>query len=622
MMHNYERAILQVFKGLEVETLESDRKAEILDFGFLVHPAILDTYSVPKIRELLDEIKVNEINSTFHKSWSKIKDSSLEQLVMEQILHYITTYGFESLDIFDEATVYIPPEKLEVPELEEGITLTVIKAYTRKEIKSKVLKILQSGIALKSETIDDLITILQVTGVNDEEVNSIKNKEVLSILCERFNLVPSNPTEFLRYLIYKTTGKTLLIKDKETLENISGNVDSETFRLFKIYSENYDLRGLAEIFFRFKPIFLAFRKEDQLKPIINRIRRLATRYHKPMKVDALNEVTADIKKGKTPDLGRLSEVNTFRKIRLAYALNYRTLDDTEAIVYKIRNGKSWATEFDFEKRENARVIRDIILESIASDIRDRVYKKKVYIPNNINYTLPSTEKQFTGNFPSGTCITLEKDMMVGIHWSDFNYVRVDLDLSLLNASNKIGWDGYYRDEAILFSGDMTSAPPPHGASEFFYASKKELGSYLVSVNYYNYRDDLEIPFDIIVACNPQKNLEYNYTVNPNNVIAMSSSVINKRQKTLGLLVITGESCKFYFSEANLGNSITAGNKSYSKNARKYLMDSFRNSIELKDILEKAGSYFVEERGEADIDLSPEALEKDTILNIFIKEDKR
>ena len=60
-------------------------------------------------------------NQTFHKSWEKVEKAPIEQLVLEQIVHYITTYGFEELGIYDKNSVYIPKEKLEIPELDKDI---------------------------------------------------------------------------------------------------------------------------------------------------------------------------------------------------------------------------------------------------------------------------------------------------------------------------------------------------------------------------------------------------------------------------------------------------------------------------------------------------------------------
>ena len=66
------------------------------------------------------------INQTFHKSFEKVTSSSIEKLVIEQLVHYFTTYGYESLGIKD-GTVYIPSEMLDVPDLEDGYNFIFIK---------------------------------------------------------------------------------------------------------------------------------------------------------------------------------------------------------------------------------------------------------------------------------------------------------------------------------------------------------------------------------------------------------------------------------------------------------------------------------------------------------------
>ena len=357
----------------------------------------------------------------------------------------------------------------------------------------------------------------------------------------------------------------------------------------------------------------------------NTIRRLAKQYHKPMKEDYLNSVTAMIKKGKRIDreeLGcELNKVNTFRKIRLAYALKFRT-HDVDSIVYRIRNGKSYATDFEFDKKDTAKRILNIVLDSIVKDINKNVKGKKVYIPEGITYTLPATEKQFTGDFPSGSYITVDKDMIFGIYWTNLLHSRVDIDLSMINADRKIGWDALYRTDnrSILFSGDMTDAQKPKGASELFYVRRQQKGSYILMANYYNFEDkgDNEVLLKIIVAKEQVSNLEKNYMVNPNNVMAIAKTTINQKQKTLGLIVTTTNKCRFYFAEAYLGNSITASGKDYVENSRKFLFDFYENTFSLSGILEKAGCKLVNDKSKCDIDLSPESLEKDKIINLIIQ----
>ena len=237
-------------------------------------------------------------------------------------------------------------------------------------------------------------------------------------------------------------------------------------------------------------------------------------------------------------------MNIFRKIRFAYALKFRT-KDVDSILYKIRNGKGYATEFDFTEKNKAQKVLDIVIKSIVKDVSKNVKGKKIYIPDYINYTLPATEKQFTGYFPSGTYVSIPKDMIFGIHWKDVKGYRIDLDLSLLSPeTGKIGWDSSYRteDKDILFSGDMTEAH--NGATELFYIQRQTKKAFILFVNYYNFDGEIEVPFKIIVAKEKATDFKMNYMVNHNNLISVAESKINQKQKVVELLISTTSENKF------------------------------------------------------------------------------
>jgi len=341
-----------------------------------------------------------------------------------------------------------------------------------------------------------------------------------------------------------------------------------------------------------------------------------------MPEDYLNSVTARIKNGtleKAPLMTALEKANTFRKIRLAYALKYRT-KPAESILYKIRNGKSYATDFSFPTLPVTSVVYEIVRDAIVDDIGKNVKGKKIYIPENVVYALPATEKQFTGQFPSGSYVSIPRDMVFGVHWNNVDGHRIDLDLSLMNANvGKIGWDARYRTEQrnIMFSGDVTDAPKrTNGASELFYVKSGTVGNYIMHVNYYNYDEDVTTPYSIVVAREePKTRFGDNYMIDPNNVIALAKSEINKRQKILGLVSITPEEGRFYFSEAYMGNSITSRSGRGSEHSRKYLFSFYTDTINLNEILERSGAVMVHNKDGCDIDLSPEALERDTIINL-------
>jgi len=607
--------------------------------GFIFAPEVVANYSEAELQTLVKVVEENlglsadKMNNAFHKSWGKVATASIEQLVAEQIVHYMTTYGFERLGIYNKDTVYIPTEKLKIPKIDvEKFPLMVVKGYTKVELKYKLIVLLSSGVALKEDTKRDVVDVALFIGLTEYDISLIRNKEVRVALFDYLGMIPDNPIEFLRFMVYKSINKTLLIKDRATIAEIKMKDNLAALRLLEQYREKYGLSRLAEIFYRFKPLFLAFRSNKSLKVIINKVRKLALTNHKPMVEDYLNTITALIKRGEEIDKAKLKSelkrVNTFRKIRLAYALNFR-LTDAGSILYRVRNGKSFATGFKFDGQKEAKGILKIVLKSIAKDIAENVAGKKVYLPSNIQYALPATEKQFTGYFPSGSYVSVPKDMIFGVHWTNvgdskglYSDGRVDLDLSLISVDGKFGWDRSYRNEegSILFSGDMTDAPKPNGATELFYVKRQEKMAAILMVNFFNGGDFSEnkqdVPFDIIVAKEQAKNFKQNYMVDPNNVVAISKSGIKAQQKVLGLLVSTPEESRFYFAESYLGKGITSRETEYVAATRQYFSDFYKNPISLNEILEEAGVKFVKDPEKADIDLSPEKLEKDTILSLL------
>lgn len=593
--------------------------------GFVLSPEVVYNYKdYDKIISLVEKelgLTSEKLNSSFHKSWTKIKNASDEQLLIEQIIHYVTTYGFEEMGIHDSNSIYIPKEKLEIPELKDDINLTIIKGYTKKELKEKLLNLLSSGIALKDDTMNDIMEVIKFVGFNSCDIDSIRNKEIKIMLYDKLDMIPEEPVEFLRYIVVKLTGDTLLIKNKELIEKIKLS-DKKVKSYFNSYKKEYGLEKLSEIFYRFKPLFLAMKSKDELRPIINKLRRYAIAHHKPLKADLLNSITALLKNNKDINFtelnNELNKVNTFRKIRLVYALKFR-MTESDSILYKVRNGKSYAKSFSFQNSPKVKKVFDIVLSSITSDVAKNINKKKIYLPKNMVYSLSATEKQFTGYFPSGSYVDIDKDMIFGVYWENVNNSRIDLDLSLISNDGKIGWDRSFRndDRSIMFSGDMTDASG--GASELFYVKKQLICSSIVMLNYYNAASDsIDVPFKIITAREEAKDFKQNYMVNPNNVVAIAKSKISpkNKQKILGLLVATTNGCRFYFCETAIGKSITSGENKYTQQSRDYLFNYHRNTIDLYDVLCKAGARFVDDKKDCDIDLSAENLEKDTIINLI------
>jgi hypothetical protein len=614
---------LRLFNSIQIDRLPlNNYHAQFLERtirnGYVLDPRIEASEKLLDSIEAVVGISGEKANAAFHKSWSIIENTPQEALWVQAAVHYLTTYGFETLGMYQKETVYIPREILELPETVGAIPLAIIKAMTAEEVLQEIVK-LGSGIALKEETLQDIMEIVKANGYNVEFVERIKNRELKGRLYDHYGIVPQEPVEFLRYVVSKLTGESLLIKNTELIEKIKSSSGVALDLLLRQSPGN-----LASIFLRYKPIFLAMKSISENKTFFNRLRKKSTRQHVPLPEDYLNNVTCRIKNGSL-SLRRLStkleSTGVFRKIRLAHALSFR-LTGSDSIIYRVRNGRGWASEFTWDAKYNDDVWTAFIctLQSIARGVEKNVKGKTIYIPPNVHYALPATEKQFTGFFPTGSYVSVDQDMIVGIHWCNTEK-RVDLDLSAIGLSGKTGWDSFYTSSSgnMLFSGDMTDAPKPNGASELFYIKDEKCTPYIMYLNYYNFVSGDRVGTKILVAQEkPSKRFRENYMVDPNNIIACANIDVDKNQNVLGLIANVDGTNRFYFANVSIGKSITSGCGEQTTQARNYLMNDLLNKPCLRDILSLAGACVVEQKpkDEEYLDLSPNSLNKGTIIELL------
>jgi len=615
-------ATLRLFNAIQVDAgrpagISNDILARTVRHGYLLHPAIKPDRKLLGTIESVIGISGEKANASFHKSWRVVRDSPMESLLTEQIIHYITTYGFEALGLFRQDAVYIPPEVLDFPEIEQRLRLVVIKALDAHEILQAITA-LGSGLALSDQTLDDIMAIVRANNYDGAFVRHIANRQLKARLYDHYGLVPSEPVEFLRHLVTKLTDETLLTKNDELVSRIKASNGKLLDCLLKDAPDD-----LASIFFRYKPLFLALKSISQNKSFFNRLRKRADKLHRPLPEDYLNSVTARIKQDRLDTEAfrrQLAKAPIFRKIRLAYALAYR-VSDAGSIVYRVRNGRGWATGFRWppELRSRTQQVLNITYDSIVDDIRPQVQGRTFYIPSYIRYTLPATERQFTGHFPTGSYVRVGEDLIVGIHWVN-TQKRVDLDLSVISTSGKFGWDAAYRsgDRKILFSGDVTDAPPPRGASELFYFRKAVDEPLIVNVNHYNRAtkgDEAQCKF--LVAQHCPRSFDENYMVDVSDILAAANMAITSRQSTLGLVANVNNESRVYFANVSVGKSISARQNEHSEHARRYLLSQVTQAFNLNDVLRKAGAQVATTVPEGEYcDLSPEALDRSVIIDLI------
>lgn len=620
------RAALKLFKGFVADdntTLNSSEIKESIIKVMAPYGIIIDNINTPTSMDVIDEaIKLYgkdgvKWNQTFHKSIKTVLETPIEQLIAEQILHYFTTYGFESLNIYDKDLVYIPSENLQVPELKEDIPLIVIHNLTKEQLTQKIMVLLTSGIALSEETLDDIVVLKDY--IDKDHIDDIKNREFKIRLYDLLNVVPKNNIEFFRYLIYKTTGSSLLIKNNTTIKTIKNADITLPFTYLNMYiTKKEGYQKLAEIFLRYKDLFLAFKREanshvhaKNINKIINKIAKLSKTYHKPLDANVLDNLTyihdIDIVKFcEKTILNELDKITIFREIRIVNSIAYRLYGD-KSIVYKIRNGKCFVSNLNKEDeskeyKDAQHELYNMIYTHLVNRLSNKLKDTTIYLPDNITYTAPTSEKQFCGNFPEGSYIEIPRtsDLLLGIHWTNLKDRRVDLDLHMQNRTEHFGWNSQYRSSTgdCAFSGDVTDAPLPNGATEVFYISKScEPRSFLLTVNDYT-STHKEVEFDIVIANGDNTKLQSNYIIDPNNIIETIHTKfeekdnigrMGKSEMSLGFVEVTKDYLRFYFNNYGMTNNICTRQNNITKGVYEYI-DSYKDTqLKLRRLLEDSGA---------------------------------
>jgi hypothetical protein len=571
-----------------------------LTLGYAVHPALLNC---PAVREFISNQK-RDLNSTFYKSFSDVVNKSRYELFIDQCLHYecssyvANDFSFEDLSKICDYKYILP---MDVAELSQN-----------------VLSMLYSGAPLQQETIDSLIKLVQTFAV-EIDISLVKNKEAKLILCDKLSLLPKDATEMVRFLVYKATGKSLLIKNKKCFTEIKASkLDINK------YVTQFGADKLSSVFYRFKPIFLAFKSVKENKPIVNELRRLCVKNHVPYKKTYFESVLSDVNSIDFDFLKeKVKEITSFKIAALLQTclIRLRMSVDNYASAYIVRNGKIFIkkNESTYVKGKKTKATKtyssnelknlNCFYEVLYNELISRLALKACKVKMNplIDLTVPTSEKNFIGNYPIGTSLNAgDNDIMVGIHWFGKDGAQ-DLDLSLYDLNgNKMGWNSYYnKGTDIIYSGDMTSANPE--ASEIFYA-KKGFATHIVGVNLY--RGGENSKFKLFVAKEKVTDLKKNHMVERKNIILDVDLCMDGSEKKLGLI----NDGKFVLLDLTSGSGRVGRTSEYDVLYTSYIKDTCDCFLSLKDVLTSAGFTLVKEDEEADIDLTN--LDKSALLKLF------
>lgn len=594
--------------------------------------------SVRLVKAICDRYEVsNRLNNPFHATWDKVTNADYRQLIVEQALHYLSTYGREAFGL--GAAPVVPTESFEFPDNQplpvESLTiLRVVDADVANDIVEHTL----TTVAAPHK--NDMVfysTYCENTTLSPEKV---KSNELRTLLYTVKDLYPEDEDEFIRYLLYRSIGSTLVIKNKKTIKTIKNAMKDEKIVDFVLTGfQKANLPKLARNFLRLKPIYLAF-KTPVTAPYINKIRRLADTYHKPMSDLRVANLSNLFYQGEKKKAEKVIEKMSMRELIKVknFVVTNRMYQGNVIEAYNIRNGK-----IHLEEGKNrcfglvGQAAMDAMDAALAQELFNRTHCKMAgkifFIPSYIDYCVPVSEKQFIGNIPYGTKIVFPEKVSLGIFWENYKNERTDLDLHLTTPFGAFGWNASYRggEREVLYSGDMTDAT--NGAAEVYYANYSKLDEpYILSVN--NYTGRLDAPFKFICTESRFEAHTRSWWDRPTTCpIDISKTLFPpidlKFKDTNSQTIGFGRKNIFYFYGGELNDNIVPDRSKY----REY-MDALTartsSSAMLRHLLLVAGARVVTERGYEQltdeekaqvVDLSPGTLTRTTLIDLVDSLDK-
>jgi hypothetical protein len=583
------KEILLFGKALNINNVSPITVNELaISKGYVVDPECCNQ----RVIDFLSSIP-NNYNTTFYASVADVIERNIFELLVDQVLHYASTYGS-----MDTVSPYIVNEHFG----EESVVsidfsdCKVIKPITKTEIGIKVQDMLASGIALKGDTLDNLFSLIEEFNFQID-INVVKNIEAKMKLYSILNILPDSVDEFVRFMVYQITGETLLIKNFQMINKIAikshnqldmVNINNQMIR--------FGLEELSSVFFRYKPLFLALRKQGvMMRRTTNKLRKLANKHHKPF-VPGYWETILTKKNFDVQELiAKSKTISNFKLVRLIKAIDVKSAGSASKF-FLIRNGKTFIKENnDTNVPSSLLWMREIFMESLVNNLKEKNLGR-VKLSTNIRLAIPTSEKTYVGNIPFGSYIIPSKSNSIfGINWFGDDGAQ-DLDLSYMNLNgSKIGWDSdyYSNEETIVYSGDMTRANPE--ACEYMFC-KQGLEDGVIYVNAYDAEPDSKYRF---------------FVGQTNDDFTVSEETPDQSMIDFSApMTITGESCigfyvdgRIYFSDLNQGGGRVSRFTQKTKNMIQYFVDTKDAFVYWDEILTFAGCKIVTDDEECDVDLS-------------------
>ncbi len=459
-------------------------------------------------------------------------NSSPEELILKQILHYFETYGLEMPGLFN----------LEVTK-GKIVSIAYIKAVTIGQLTEKVNALIDGNRPIKD--VKPVVEIIREYKIK-YKLNEVANNELRIALYDGKTAFESGD-DAVRYICYKATEDTMLIKSKAVI----AKVKVKAYEGITVDFLEQHTKVLAQVFNRHKKLIMAC-KSKKTATVINKISRLSKTEHVPVVEPVSKHLISGVINGSVK-ISALKGVTLRDKFKYLNLIEYKLLQKSYDS-FNIRNGKVW-TEGNRPVLNAGELskLKDAVLQSIGQDLKG-LKKKKILLDSAVEYGLPISRKQSLGNLPYGTKVRSaggKTELSAGVYWrNEWGSVnqRIDLDLTAIDdQGNRTGWGGYSayeRNAKITFSGDMTDGTD--GATEFMMVNPEKANRYGLMVNIFSGPD--QVGSEIVVGYPSKKEWL-------NNTLIRERIELVSKQTLIGFL----KDDSFIIYSGRLSNSrVTAG----------------------------------------------------------------
>lgn len=442
---------------------------KLLNRGVLVQPF---TNVDAKTFEILDKLygfDMQAANSTFYASMQERLQLTIGEFLMHRDFHY--------------ETQQIPNDVLsDVVNSFTSELKTIIQVSMEDEIREALQQLIEQPLAVPSEDVDLIADALEHYGVN---TRNIANRELAIVLNTRKNRAVNDAQLFVTQLYYAITDKSMLIKSDEELKDLEFRLKLNASRRSKIVALVNDYLAncgsLESLALHFRPnrrVWLMLRKHiPELRPIVNGMKRISEKKRINHTSSTVLEKDADY-----------TMVSIYQLIKISNYLREKLLiEDGDAQIYRVRNGRAFIKANVGENVDNARVLME--LTKINNEIARR-YKDKdvsIYLPDaekeNIAIAMPTSVKNFIGQYPMYTVVRAPKPCKIGMYWT----INTDMDLHVDTFDREhIGYYSHSNRYDIKYSGDMTCTNSTGMAAEMMLVNDDVAHTY--SINPYSSRD--------------------------------------------------------------------------------------------------------------------------------------